>query len=402
MNLKVLSVTSLNSYIKRILDADFILSSIKVQGEVSNFKAHSSGHLYFTLKDPASRIKCVMFRQARNGLAVLPKDGDQITVTGSVSVYTQAGEYQIYVEDIQGEGTGDLYRRFQEIKQKLSDEGLFDAAKRRPIPPNPRKIAVITSPTGAAIRDIIKVLKTRNPAQQLVIYPVTVQGETSEREVLSAMEAVNRRDDIDTLIIARGGGSIEDLWSFNSAPLAYAIRSSKVPVVTGIGHDIDFTIADFAADLRAATPSQAAELTIPNTTDYQSLVLETRRRLRNMMDQRLTKERSDLAMHQRFIRQNDPRMQIVNEFRTLEEYRSRLKETMTRRLEREDRQLERARALLTAYSPLNVLDKGYAIVRSETGEVLSTTGQLEKADTLKIRVRDGETVFEKGALTHGY
>ncbi len=402
MNLKVLSVTSLNSYIKRILDADFILSSIKVQGEVSNFKAHSSGHLYFTLKDPASRIKCVMFRQARNGLAVLPKDGDQITVTGSVSVYTQAGEYQIYVEDIQGEGTGDLYRRFQEIKQKLSDEGLFDAAKRRPIPPNPRKIAVITSPTGAAIRDIIKVLKTRNPAQQLVIYPVTVQGETSEREVLSAMEAVNRRDDIDTLIIARGGGSIEDLWSFNSAPLAYAIRSSKVPVVTGIGHDIDFTIADFAADLRAATPSQAAELTIPNTTDYQSLVLETRRRLRNMMDQRLTKERSDLAMHQRFIRQNDPRMQIVNEFRTLEEYRSRLKETMTRRLEREDRQLERARALLTAYSPLNVLDKGYAIVRSETGEVLSTTGQLEKADILKIRVRDGETVFEKGALTHGY
>lgn len=401
MNLKVLSVTSLNNYIKRILDADFILSSIKVQGEVSNFKAHSSGHLYFTLKDSGSRIKCVMFRQARKSLAVLPKDGDKITVTGNVSVYTQAGEYQIYVEDIQGEGTGDLYQRFLEIKKKLSDEGLFDADKRLPIPPSPRKIAVITSPTGAAIRDIIKVLRTRNPAQELLIYPVTVQGETSEREVLSAIEAVNRRDDIDTLIIARGGGSIEDLWSFNSEPMAYAIRNCKVPVVTGIGHDIDFTIADFAADLRAATPSQAAELAIPNTTDYQSLVQESRRRLKNMMNSRLQQERSALVMHQRFIRQNDPRMQIVNEFRTLEEIRTRLMENMERRLELEERKLERAKALLTAYSPLNVLDKGYAIVRNEADEVMSSTSQLERAETLKIRVRDGESVFEKGALIHG-
>lgn len=401
MNLKVLSVTSLNNYIKRILDADFILSSIKVQGEVSNFKAHSSGHLYFTLKDSGSRIKCVMFRQARKSLAVLPKDGDKITVTGNVSVYTQAGEYQIYVEDIQGEGTGDLYQRFLEIKKKLSDEGLFDADKRLPIPPSPRKIAVITSPTGAAIRDIIKVLRTRNPAQELLIYPVTVQGETSEREVLSAIEAVNRRDDIDTLIIARGGGSIEDLWSFNSEPMAYAIRNCKVPVVTGIGHDIDFTIADFAADLRAATPSQAAELAIPNTTDYQSLVQESRRRLKNMMNSRLQQERSALVMHQRFIRQNDPRMQIVNEFRTLEEIRTRLMENMERRRELEERKLERAKALLTAYSPLNVLDKGYAIVRNEADEVMSSTSQLERAETLKIRVRDGESVFEKGALIHG-
>ena len=395
MNLRVLSVTSLNHYIKRILDADFILSSIKVQGEVANFKAHSSGHLYFTLKDAGSRIKCVMFRQARNSLSILPKDGDKVTVTGSVSVYPQAGEYQIYVEEIQGEGTGDLYQRFLAIKKKLSDEGLFDADKRLPIPQSPTRIAVITSPTGAAIRDIIKVLKTRNPAQELVIYPVTVQGDTSETEVLSAIEAVNRRDDIDTLIIARGGGSIEDLWSFNSEAMAYAIRKSRVPVVTGIGHDIDFTIADFAADLRAATPSQAAELAIPNTADYLSLVQETRRRLKNLVGGRLDQELKDLAMHRRFIRQNDPRIAIVNQFRTLEEMKERLMGTMSRRLELEERKLERSRSLLSAFSPLNVLEKGYAIVRSTDGDVLSSVGEINAARILKIRVRDGETVIEK-------
>lgn len=402
MNLKVLSVSSLNSYIKRIIDADFILSSIKVQGEVSNFKAHSSGHLYFTLKDAGSRIKCVMFYQARRNLATLPKDGDKITVTGSVSVYAQTGEYQIYVEDIQGEGTGDLYQRFLEIKKKLSEEGLFDPKGRLPIPTNPRKIAVITSPTGAAIRDVIKVLRTRNPGQSLVIYPVPVQGETSEGEVLSALEKVNRRDDIDTLIIARGGGSIEDLWSFNSEAMAYAIRNSKIPVVTGIGHDVDFTIADFAADLRAATPSQAAELSIHNTADDEGLFQEASRRLKHMMTIRLQQERQALAMHQRFILKNDPRMQIVNEFRTLDDYRLRLKETMTRLLEAENRKLVQAKALLTAYSPLHLLDKGYAIVRNEADEVMTTTLALERAATLKIRVRDGETVFEKENLIHGH
>lgn len=396
MNIKVLSVTSLNNYIKKIIDADFVLQNIKVQGEISNFKAHSSGHLYFTLKDEGSRINCVMFRQERQKLRVLPRDGDKVTVKGRVSTYVQGGTYQVYVEELQGEGTGDLYTKFLEIKQRLAEAGLFDESKRRPIPTHPEKIAVITSPTGAAIRDIIKVLKTRNPGQSLVIYPVSVQGEASEGEVLRALAQVNLRQDISTLILARGGGSIEDLWSFNSEKIAYAIRASKIPVVTGIGHDIDFTIADFAADLRAATPSQAAELTIPNTRAYLDGVIDVRRRLGRMMELKLRQEHQNLAMNMRFIRQNDPRLIIVNEIRAVAEQKDRLMSAMDRRLEKEARVLERARALLTAYNPLSVLDKGYAIIQNEADEVVDSVGKLSGAHQLRIRVRDGEATYKKG------
>lgn len=401
MNIKVLSVTSLNNYIKKIIDADFVLQNIKVQGEISNFKAHSSGHLYFTLKDEGSRINCVMFRQERQKLRVLPRDGDKVTVKGRVSTYVQGGTYQVYVEDLQGEGTGDLYTKFLEIKKRLADEGLFDEKNRRPIPVHPEKIAVITSPTGAAIRDIIKVLKTRNPGQSLVIYPVSVQGDASEAEVLRALAQVNARNDISTLIIARGGGSIEDLWTFNSEKIAYAIRASKIPVVTGIGHDIDFTIADFAADLRAATPSQAAELTIPNTMAYLDGVIDYRRRLRNLMEGRLRQEKSGLVMKQRFIRQYDPRLIIINEIKSVSDVKERLGAAMNRRLEKEDRILDRAKSLLTAYNPLNVLDKGYAIIQNESDEVLDSVPKLESAKTFRIRVKDGEATYEKGERIHG-
>lgn len=401
MNIKVLSVTSLSNYIKKLIDADFVLQNIKVQGEISNFKAHSSGHLYFTLKDEGARINCVMFRQERQKLRVLPRDGDKVTVKGRVSIYAQGGSYQIYVEDLQGEGTGDLYTKFLEIKQRLADEGLFDERNRRPIPVHPEKIAVITSPTGAAIRDIIKVLKTRNPGQSLVIYPVSVQGEASEGEVLKAMAQVNLRDDLSTLILARGGGSIEDLWSFNSEKIAYAIRASKIPVVTGIGHDIDFTIADFAADLRAATPSQAAELTIPNTSVYLDAVTEVRRRLHQGMAQRLRQAKTDLSMQQRFILQNDPRLIIINEIRTVAELRERLSGSMNRRMDQEDRLLERAKSLLMAYNPRNVLDKGYAIIQNESDEVLDSVSLLERANIFRIRVKDGEVRYEKGDRIDG-
>lgn len=401
MNLKVLTVTSLNDYIKRILDADFILRNVKVQGEISNFKNHTSGHLYFTLKDQGSRINCVMFRQDRQKLKNLPQDGDQVTILGRVSAYTAGGSYQIYVEDLKEDGTGDLYTKFLKIKEKLGKAGLFEEAARRPIPTNPVKIAVITSPTGAAIRDIIKVMRTRNPNQTLIIYPVTVQGESSEREVIEAIEKVNQRDDIDTLIIARGGGSIEDLWSFNSEKMAYAIHESTIPVVTGIGHDIDFTIADFAADLRAATPSQAAELAIPNTVDHLAHAFEMRRRLRHLMDSRLRSEKNDLAMKDRFIRQNDPRLILINEMRNVSDLKDRLMATASSRLEKDGQILERGRSLLLAYSPYSVLEKGYAIIRNEQDEVVASVQDLDAAQSFRIRVKDGEAAFEKGVKLNG-
>lgn len=396
MNIKVLTVSSLNNYIKRILDQDYILRNVKVQGEVSNFKDHTSGHLYFSLKDQGSRINCVMFRQQRNMLKNLPKDGDKVTILGRVSAYVQGGNYQIYVEDIQDDGTGDLYAKFLQIKERLEKEGLFREAGRLKIPTNPSKIAVITSPTGAAIRDIIKVMRTRNPNQILIIYPVKVQGQTSEAEVIAAIRQVNQRDDIDCLIIARGGGSIEDLWSFNSEEMAYAIHESKIPVVTGIGHDIDFTIADFSADLRAATPSQAAELTIPNRADDLAYTSEARRRLRHLMDARLRSERNDLSMKTRMIRQNDPRLVIINEMKNVSDLKEQLMAIATNRLEKDAGLLERGRALLNAYNPYNVLDKGYAIVRDEQNNVVDTVEGLGAALTLRIRVKDGEAAFEKG------
>lgn len=396
MNIKVLSVSSLNNYIKRILDQDYILRNVKVQGEVSNFKDHTSGHLYFTLKDQASRINCVMFRQQRNMLKNLPQDGDQVTILGRVSAYVQGGNYQIYVDDIQDDGTGDLYAKFLQIKESLAKKGLFDEEGRLPIPTNPVKIAVITSPTGAAIRDIIKVMKTRNPNQTLIIYPVKVQGQTAEAEVIAAIKQVNRRHDIDTLIIARGGGSIEDLWCFNSEEMAYAIHESKIPVVTGIGHDIDFTIADFSADLRAATPSQAAELAIPNMADDLAYTSEARRRLRQLMDARLRTERSDLVMKTRMIRSNDPRMIIINEMKKVSDLKEQLIATQASRLEKDAGILERGRALLNAYNPYNVLDKGYAIVQNEHNEVVDTVQGLEAALSFRIRVKDGEAAFKKG------
>lgn len=396
MNIKVLTVSSLNNYIKRILDQDYILRNVKVQGEVSNFKDHTSGHLYFSLKDQGSRINCVMFRQQRNMLKNLPKDGDKVTILGRVSAYVQGGNYQIYVEDIQDDGTGDLYTKFLQIKERLEKKGLFREESRLPIPTNPSKIAVITSPTGAAIRDIIKVMRTRNPNQALVIYPVKVQGQNSEAEVIAAIKEVNQRDDIECLIIARGGGSIEDLWSFNSEEMAYAIHESKIPVVTGIGHDIDFTIADFSADLRAATPSQAAELTIPNRADDLAYASEARRRLRHLMDARLRSERNDLGMKARMIRQNDPRLVIINEMKNVSDLKEQLMTIATSRLEKDTGVLERGRALLNAYNPYNVLNKGYAIVRDEQNKVVDTVQGLDAALSFRIRVKDGEAAFEKG------
>lgn len=401
MNSKVLSVSSLNNYIKKIIDADFILRNVNVQGEISNFKAHTSGHLYFTLKDEGSRINCVMFRQERQKLRVLPRDGDKVTIRGRVAAYVQGGTYQIYVDDLQSEGTGDLYAKFLQIKERLAREGLFDETRRRPIPPNPQKIAVITSPTGAAIRDIIKVLRTRHPGQCLVIYPVQVQGETSEKEVIAALARINQRQDIDTIIIARGGGSIEDLWSFNSEAMAYAIRASRIPVVTGIGHDIDFSIADFAADLRAATPSQAAELTIPNRMDNIGQILDKKRRLRQLMEARMRQEKSHLVMNLRFIRQNDPRTILVNEMKNVSDHKERMAQAIRLRLDREERRLERATSLLSAYNPYNVLDKGYAIIQNESNEVLKTVSSLDAAHMFRIRVRDGEATYQKGEKLNG-
>src|SRR3712207_3002284 len=245
MYMKALSVSDINNYIKKMMDNDFILNNSLIKGEISNFKIHSSGHIYFSLKDLNSKINCVMFKSYAANLKIIPQDGMKVIVKGRISTYVKGGNYQLYCESIQLDGLGELYIAFEQLKEKLQREGLFDMEHKRPIPKYAKKIGVITSPTGAAIRDIINVTKRRNNSVNLLIYPAIVQGVNASRDVINGIEVLNKRNDIDLIIIARGGGSIEELWTFNDENLARAIYKSSIPVITGVGHEVDYTIVDF-------------------------------------------------------------------------------------------------------------------------------------------------------------
>lgn len=396
MNLKVINVTSLNNYIKKLIEGDIILRNVAVEGEISNFKDHTSGHLYFTLKDNLSRVSCVMFRMDRLKLKKIPKDGDKVTLKGRVSVYPQGGNYQIYVESIEfTDLTGDLFLRFNEIKEKLSKAGLFNEELKRPICESPRKIAVVTSPTGAAVRDIIRVMKSRNPSQELLIYPSLVQGENSTKEIILAIKRINFREDVDTIILARGGGSIEDLWAFNSEELAYVIRESKIPIVTGIGHEIDFTIADFAADKRCATPSQAAEIAIPSVMGRIRDIENIERKMKLLIMERLKREKQVILFMERFIKNKDPKVNLINEIKYISDLEEGLKKTMDQRFKEEKRRMTSYLALLNAFNPYSVLEKGYSIVMDEAGHVLKSIEEIDRNNIFRLRVSNGETIIKR-------
>ncbi|MBQ7953456.1 MAG: exodeoxyribonuclease VII large subunit, partial [Clostridia bacterium] len=262
-----ITVTQLNKYIKNLLETDINLSQISVKGEISNFKLHSSGHCYMTIKDETAQIRAVMFKTYTSSLKFTPENGMKITATGKISVYERDGQYQMYIFSMQPDGLGDLHVEFEKLKAKLTAEGIFDASHKKPIPKTPKTIGVVTSPTGAAIRDIINVVTRRYPLAEIIVCPVLVQGENSAKQIANAIEYMNRENMADVLIVGRGGGSIEDLWSFNEEVVAYAIYNSKIPIISAVGHETDFTIADFAADLRAPTPSAAAELAVPSVLE---------------------------------------------------------------------------------------------------------------------------------------
>lgn len=440
MNPRIITVTALNNYIKRILDSDIVLMNTNVEGEVSNLVHNRSGHLYFSLKDSESRVDCVMFKGDVMKMDKIPVDGDTVTVKGRISFYPRDGKCQLYANSMQLKGMGDLFVRFNELKEKLFKEGLFDTEKKRPLPVKPEKIAVITSPTGAAIRDVINVTKRRNKGQCLIIYPVKVQGEGATEEVIEALERVNKRDDIDLIIIARGGGSIEDLWAFNSEKLAYALRASKVPVVSGIGHEIDTTITDLAADFRAATPSQAAELAVPVIEDQVEAVIQARRRIISLMKERFNSIRNSFNITQRFLSSKNPKFLLVNEGERLMRLNDRMEKSLSSAIRnnknsldsmniklskhnpenviklnkekalrlREDieriiftkmnesyKNIEAATDLLNAYSPKSILNKGYAIVQDENDKVLMSTSEVLENKILKITVKDGSCVIKK-------
>ncbi len=401
---KVFTVGQINRYIKNLMENDIILSSLLVRGEISNFKAHSSGHLYFSLKDPTGAISCIMFRADAAALPFLPENGMQVVVYGHVSLYERTGQYQLYAEMMEPVGIGALQAAFEQLKEKLAAEGLFDADFKREIPKNPSCIAVITSPTGAAVRDILKIIKRRDPSVKIVVAPALVQGEAAAADIVRALRLVNSWGKADVIILGRGGGSMEDLWCFNEEAVARAIFASEIPVISAVGHETDFTIADFTADLRAATPSAAAELaTTPLEEKRDDL-----RRLRMRLDRNIEAVTADCERRLEYMKNRPVLARPWETFRRhgmhLEEEMRLLTKEMDRRLEQAAKELLTAENRLTAASPLAVMKRGFVTARTAEGRLLTSVTQAEVGDSIRIELRDGSLWTEikgKAVKTHG-
>lgn len=385
---RIYSVGQVNTYIRNMFSQDFMLKRISVSGEVSNLKYHTSGHIYFSLKDESGTISCVMFAGARRGLSFLMKDGQRVVVTGSVEVYERDGRYQLYARKIALEGAGALYERFLAMKARLEEMGMFDEAYKQPIPSYAGSIGIVTAPTGAAVQDIRKVALRRNPFVQLVLYPAQVQGEGAKESIVKGIETLDRMG-LDVLIVGRGGGSIEDLWAFNEEEVARAIFNCRTPVISAVGHETDVTIADFAADMRAPTPSAAAELAAADVRGLLGSLSQYRRRIAGAMEVRLDAARSKSSQCRMRLSYASPESRIREKRQFLADMDRRLREEMQAAVrERRHRFLlltERMRGL----SPLEKLSQGYSYIRDGAGRTLTSVEQTAPGELLDIRVADG-------------
>ncbi len=384
-----ITVSDLNQYINNKIAEDEYLNNILVKGEISNFKNHYTGHMYFTLKDEKSLIKCIMFKSYAQKLNFMPKDGMKVFLFGGVSVFERDGVYQIYVKAMEEDGLGDLYTKYQELKNKLEEQGLFDEEHKMPIPMMPKVIGVLTSQTGSVIRDIINVSTRRNPNVVLRLFPVPVQGEGAAEKIAAGIEYMNRNKLADVLILARGGGSLEDLWPFNEEIVAHSIYHSEIPIISAVGHETDFTIADFVADLRAPTPSAAAELAVPDIYEVKQKIITYQNRLRmslikkvEVMKLRYEKSMSSFVFKEPTRRIQENYIRIDNQIKQLENL-------ILAKQEREKTKYSKLVAELDAYSPLKTLSRGYSIIQKE-GKVIKTQAELEKGDMVELRLIDGQ------------
>lgn len=394
MYLKTLTVSDINNYIKKVVDNDFILNNAAISGEISNFKLHSSGHMYFSLKDEHSKINCVMFKGSTRTLKFVPDNWIKVIAKGRISVYEKDGSYQLYCNSIEPEGLGELYIAFEKLKKKLELEGLFNVEHKKTIPKFAEKIGVITSPTGAAIRDIINVSKRRNNNCQIIIYPSLVQGLGASEDVIRGINTFNKMDDLDTIIIARGGGSIEELWAFNDENLARAIYNSKIPIITGVGHEVDYTIADFVSDRRAPTPSAAAEIAVFNKEEILNSVANYKSTLNYRMMQLLKDRYNNIENLKRNLEMNSPERIIVNEYHKLDKLKEALNYSIKTSLDLKKQKLSKSSALLSAHNPLNILSKGFAIIESMDGSVASSLNKLQSLPEVNIILKDGKGKFK--------
>lgn len=401
-----ITVTQLNQYIKTLLETDINLSGVSIRGEISNFKLHSSGHCYMTLKDENAAIRAVMFRSYASRLKFTPENGMKIIASGKISVYERDGQYQLYISSMQPDGVGDLYAAYEQLKAKLQDAGMFDASHKKPIPAYPKTVGVITSPTGAAIRDIINVASRRFPLAEILICPVLVQGDDSARQIASAIEFMNSTNLADVLIVGRGGGSIEDLWSFNEEIVAYAIYNSEIPVISAVGHETDFTIADFVADMRAPTPSAAAELAVPSAIELKANVNTCYNRMLNCINNEIGHKRAVISsfslkspidyINQNRLRADNCVQKIINltsdtisrnRIRT-ERCRQSITSDVQNTVSQKSKSLAVTIAKLDTLSPLKVMDRGYSLAENQKG-IIKTADDTFAGDKITVKLKDG-------------
>jgi len=384
-----ISVSELNEYVRVMLSGDPLLRCVEVTGEISGYKQHISGHRYFSLKDASARVQCVMFRQNAMSLDFRPQDGMRVTVTASASLFVRDGSYQLYVSEMRRQGAGDLYMQFEALKKKLMAEGLFDEGRKRPVPFRPRIIGVATSATGAAVRDIIRVARRRDPDIGIIVSPCAVQGAGAADEIVRAIKRLNDNGESDVLLVGRGGGSMEDLWPFNEEKVARAIAASRIPVISCVGHEVDFTIADFVADLRAATPSMAAELAVPVKAELVSELNELTSRLAGSLTagQKLRRANLERLMMARAFR--DPvNALIATREERLDRRTDELVSAMQRMTERQSATLSELERTLRAVSPAGVLDRGYAVVRKGK-KYMTRAEMLSGNDDVQLIMADG-------------
>ena len=386
----IYTVSQVNQYIKALLDRDRELAALYVRGEISNYKAYPSGHHYFSLKDGEGAIRCVMFKREAMSLRFRPENGMKVIAFGRVAVFPRDGQYQLYCSALTPEGVGDLHLAFEQLKQKLYAEGLFDPAHKKPIPRFPKRIALITSSAGAAVRDMLRILGARWPMAEVFVLPVRVQGVEAPGEICAAIAWANQHQAADLIITGRGGGSMEDLWAFNDENVARTIYHSAIPVISAVGHEPDVTISDFVADLRAATPSNAAELAVPDQNEVAVWLRQMEGRLAQAMGRRLESARRDLDRAARCRALQDPMTYVDDKRMVLDYQREKLAAGLSQALNRERQRFGSLASKLDALSPLKVLGRGYAIPRREDGSVVRSTGDVAPGDALKLRVADGE------------
>ncbi|NMD70195.1 exodeoxyribonuclease VII large subunit [Bacillus sp. DNRA2] len=434
MEQRYLTVVALTRYIKRKFDADPHLQDCYVKGEISNFKQHSSGHMYFTLKDDKARILAVMFARDNRHMKFQPENGMQVLIRGDLSVYEASGQYQIYIKEMKPDGVGELFLAYEQLKEKLTKEGLFSQSAKKPLPKYPKTVGVITSPTGAAIRDIVSTIKRRFPIANILLLPALVQGEQAASSIARAIEKANTIDAIDVLIVGRGGGSIEELWAFNEEIVARAIFTSEIPIISAVGHETDFTIADFVADLRAPTPTGAAELAVPHIDDLLERILNRKSRMLRTMKEKLSSQKVKLSrinrsyafryphkLYEQKLEQLDRRTeQLVRNTNKLIElkkseqqsvhnrlirnapskkiqeaalHHERLTKSLTRAmsmiLSKKNSEFQHQLAKLDALSPLKIMERGYSLVFSKEQKLISKREQVQRNEEILVRLSDG-------------